>query len=146
MFNFGSTDTESQSAERPMGCSMRVSAYQSYTGNGYTNLRTDNMNNTLPLVSKSIKRNTEFVTVINQCLHLNPAKLTAGINAAGKSGNIVIHGCPGSVRSANLSVIIFKTGKSLRTGYFVEQMSVDVKNRSFPLILGYDVSIIELFV
>ena len=138
MFHLGGADTEGQGSEGSVGGGMGVAAYQSYPRNGDAQLRAYDMHNALPFMAETVERDIELLTVIYKSLHLNPAQFSAGSDVRGGGGYVVIHGSPGAFRTADLSVMKSQSGKGLRAGNFMKEVSVHVEDGEFAFLSADD--------
>jgi hypothetical protein len=66
------------------------------------------------------------------------SKFSAGGDVRGSGGYVVIHGSPGAFRTADLSVMKSQSGKSLRAGNFMKEMSVHVEDGKFAFLSADD--------
>ncbi|MNZ82409.1 hypothetical protein D3C78_1011060 [compost metagenome] len=131
MLNFGGANTKRQGTKRAVRSGMGVAADDSHARQRDALFWTHNVDDALIRVVQVIQFNAERVAVFDQLLHLDAGHFARRIDIFGLGGNVVIHGREGFSGLANLAVVRPQAVKRLRRGDFVDQMAVNVQQRSF---------------
>ena len=105
---------------------MTIAANVSTARTGYTQLRTDNMYDTLVGVTQTIEFDTEFFTVFGQCFYLEARKLFLYRQMLLPGWYVMVGSCNRFVWSQYFTTRLAQTIKSLRAGNFMDEVRVDV--------------------
>ncbi len=126
MFHLGGADSESQRAERPVGGSVGITADDGGAGQGDTQFRTDDVDDTLVVTVQAVEPDPEVFAIFFQRFDLRPGdgifnhRLIIG-------GHVVIHGSKSTICSPDLPVGHPEPLEGLGAGHFVDQVAVDVE-------------------
>ena len=147
MFDFGSTDTVSQCTECAVGRGVRVATNDGHAGQGGTLFRAHNVHNALTFihereVGECAKLFDVFVQSIN--LQFGNRVLDAFVPVAGRG--VVVSCGDYAVDTPEFAAGHFQAFKCLRTGNFVNQMTVDVKQDSAVFFFADDVAVPKFIV
>mmetsp|Transcript_22345 Transcript_22345/g.41965 ORF Transcript_22345/g.41965 Transcript_22345/m.41965 type:complete len:201 (-) Transcript_22345:107-709(-) len=135
MFNLRGANTEGKGAKSPVSGGVAVSAHNCHSRLRETLLRSNNMHNALTSVLHAEILNSEFFHVGGQGLNLEFRLWFANPFRAVSSGNIMIGSSQRAVKSSYFSSGDAEALESLRAGYFMDKMSVDVDKARAVLLL-----------
>src|SRR5262252_2095722 len=90
MLDLARPDTKCESAERAVRGGVTVSANNRHSGFGKTQLRTDNMDDSLFRTVEAEKRHPELVTVSIQCIYLGFRDRIANRQRPAPGGHVVV--------------------------------------------------------
>ena len=105
---------------------MAVAAYNGHPGLGNAQLGTNDVHDPLVGVIEAVKGNSMSFTVFGQLIHLKAGKVVANWLVLINGRHVVVRSCHGTVGAEHFESARIKSGKSLRTGHFMDQVLVDV--------------------
>ena len=146
MFDFGRTNAEGQSTEGAVSGRMRISANQGCAGQRETALRSHDMHNPLTRIAQTVERDAKVLTVGHQRRHLLFGKRHACVKRGLPGRDVVVHRREHQVGTTELAAGCAQTSESLRTRDFMNDVTVNVKQRQFAGLLHHHVGVINLFV
>ena len=117
---------------------MAVAAHDGDPGHGQTELRTDNVNDSLFDVTERVKSNSEFLSVGAKRLNLDSRRLIRNLRGDVECRGVVVLGRDGEVGPANRSPGEPKAVKGLWARHFVHEVQVDVDEIRFPVVPNHN--------
>ena len=142
VFHFGGADADGETAERAVCRGMAVAADDRFAGQGIAKIRPDDVDDALVFAEAVvIVGQAEFGGIAIEGVQLGFGNLV--LYGAGQlpGGGVVVGGGDGKVGAADLAAGHPQAVKSLRRGYFVHQVQVDVNEGGLPRFLVDDVGI-----
>src|SRR5690606_2163466 len=124
--HFARADTKSDRSESAVCRRMAVTANDGHAWLCNAQFGTYHVHDALERMSEAIQFNAVIFAVLYQFAHLVPGKLVADRQVLINGWHIVV--CSGHhlLRTKNFYAPVFKAFKSLRTGYFMNKVFVDI--------------------
>src|SRR5579875_1606002 len=144
MFHLARTNAEGQCAKRTMRRCMTIPTDNGLTGQGQSQLRTDDMYNALKGAVEAGERNVKLTAVLHQCLNLLFCNGIAHIGWI-DSRHIVIHRSERLCRLTHSALCKPQTCERLWRCHFMHKMQVDIK-KGLPVRKLFDHVCVPYFV
>src|SRR5438876_3241659 len=147
MFNFAGANAECEHTERTMGRGVRIAAYQRHTRQCQSQLRPNNMYNSLLLIVHFEERQVEIFGILLQGSDAEFALLIYYVEHAATIYRwyIMIKNSDGSIGTVDASPGDAEASEGLRGGGLVYHMTVYINDRRFARDIPHHMGIPDFF-
>src|SRR6185437_224049 len=136
MLHFRSTYTKSQTGEGAMRAGMRIATYHRHARQRSALFRADYVDDPLAQVVHSEFGDTQFLAILVEGVDLQTRYGVFDPMATPSRRHIVIRYSKNRVQPPRFATSQFQPFKRLRTGNFMHQVAVDVKQRHSARFIG----------